>query len=341
MERVLVAGVGGASLGTEIIKCLRQAAESYQIYTCDISPLAFGHYVEGTELSFLVDKNRYVENIIEICQSHDIHYILPGAEQPLSLLNQNRDLLQTSGITLVSNSTTIIQSLTDKERTFQELTALSVPIPMTQRIHSKSDLEAMIFPCVIKPALDSGGSVFVFLCADAQEAWLYAQYLLSQGRIPIAQEYIPLDAGGEFTIGVLSLPDGTLYGSIALQRLFPTKLSVAFKSPLGLISSGYSQGYIDHFSDLCQQAEAIASKLNSTGPLNIQGRVRQGQLIPFEINPRFSASTYLRTLAGFNEIDIYLQTLISGEIAPHPEIKPGYYLRTLSEQAISAKELMS
>jgi carbamoyl-phosphate synthase large subunit len=98
-----------------------------------------------------------------------------------------------------------------------------------------------------------------------------------------------------------------------------------------LISSGYSQGLIDSFQDLCAQAEHIALAVKSAGPLNVQGRVRNGRLLPFEINPRFSASTYLRALAGFNEIDIFLQYLVHGIESSLPAIKPGYYLRSLNE----------
>lgn len=338
---VLIAGVGGASLGTEIIKCLLQFPRYYTIYACDISPLAYGHYVDGLEATFLVDAANYVQEVTEICQQHAIRYILAGAEQPLQLLNNSIDLLKSLDITLASNEPELIRILTDKEATFRHLQELAIPTPSTKRIHREADLVDFPFPCVIKPALDSGGSAFVFLCADAQEAWLYANYLLTHGRIPLAQEYITLDDGGEFTIGVLSLPDGSVFGSIALRRLFPTKLSIASKTSVGLISSGYSQGYIDHFPELCQQAETIASKLGSIGPINIQGRVHDGQLIPFEINPRFSASTYLRALAGFNEINIYLQFLITDSIAPRPEIQPGYYLRTLNERVILQEELKS
>lgn len=71
------------------------------------------------------------------------------------------------------------------------------------------------------------------------------------------------------------------------------------------------------------------------GPINIQGRVRSGVLMPFEINPRFSASTYLRALAGFNEIDMLLGYLITGELPSPISIKPGWYLRSLTEDYVT------
>jgi carbamoyl-phosphate synthase large subunit len=88
---------------------------------------------------------------------------------------------------------------------------------------------------------------------------------------------------------------------------------------------------IDEFAPLRAQAERMAAALGSTGPLNIQGRVRQGVLLPFEINPRFCASDYLRALAGCNQPDIFLQYLAYGTVAPPQPLRPGYYLRSLSE----------
>ena len=75
----------------------------------------------------------------------------------------------------------------------------------------------------------------------------------------------------------------------------------------------------------------MAKAAKSCGPFNIQGRVKDGVLIPFEINPRFSASTYLRTLAGFNEVDLFLQHLAKRQVAPNWQLKEGYYLRSFEE----------
>ena len=170
----------------------------------------------------------------------------------------------------------------------------------------------------------------VFFAVDIEEAMIYAEYIKRMGIVPIAQEYID-DSEGEFTIGVLSLPDQTITGSIALRRSLDAKLSVMLSNRGGIISSGYSQGYIADYPDIRRQAEEIAQAIGSTGPINVQGRVRDGVFIPFEINPRFSASSYLRAMAGANEVDVYLQYLSSGKKAAGYQIREGWYLRTLAE----------
>jgi carbamoyl-phosphate synthase large subunit len=168
------------------------------------------------------------------------------------------------------------------------------------------------------------------MASNRSETELYVEHLLHNGYTALVQEYIGLDEG-EFTVGTLFLPDGRLLGSVAMQRMFNAKLSVSVSTPAGLISSGYSQGLIDEFAEVRAQAEKIARALGSVGPMNIQGRVRKGVLIPFEANPRFSASTYLRAMAGFNEIDMYLQYVLYGINPVVRPIRPGYYLRSLSE----------
>jgi carbamoyl-phosphate synthase large subunit len=171
------------------------------------------------------------------------------------------------------------------------------------------------------------------MALNPAEIALYVEHILCNGCTALVQDYIGLDEG-EFTVGVLSLPNGRLVGSLAMQRLFNAKLSVLVSTPAGLISSGSSQGLIDDFLAVRVQAEKIAQALGSVGPVNVQGRVRDGVLVPFEVNPRFSASTYLRTMAGFNEIDLYLQNVLYGTDPQVGPIRPGYYMRSFAEQYV-------
>lgn len=333
---VMIAGIGGASLGTELLKCLSQSGE-YRVFGCDISNLAYGHYEAGFEKTFLIDRTTYVESILDVCQKSHIEYIIPGGEEPMVLLGEVAKVLNDHGITLVANSTEVSRLFSNKERTFKTLSELGFQIPLTKSINQTSDLEDMIFPCVIKPSTGTGGSAFVFLAADKHEARAYVEYLITNEKAVIAQEYVP-EAEGEFTVGVLSLPGGQIACSVALKRIFDSKLSVLAKSSMGLISSGYSQGLIDDFPEVRVLAEKIAQAVDSQGPLNVQGRIKNGVFLPFEINPRFSASTYLRALAGVNEIDIYLQYLVKGIFDRPKAVRPGYYLRSLTELYVDKRQ---
>lgn len=336
--KVMIAGIGGASLGTEIRKSLVLAG-GYEIYGCDISRTAYGLYEPGFTKTWLVSRDDYVTSVLNACLESGAAFLIPGGEQPMTLLGAASEIFADAGIRLLANTPEVIALYSDKEKTFRRLAECRIPIPRTIVINGKSDLEYVGLPCIVKPATGSGGSAAVFFAVSSDEVMIYADFIRRTGNPPVAQEYVD-DREGEFTIGVLSLPDGRMVGSIALRRALDAKLSVAYRGRGGLISSGYSQGYIGEYRDLCRQAEKIAEAIDSCGPINVQGRVRDGVLLPFEINPRFSASTYLRAMAGFNEVDILLQYLVNGVLPPQlPTIKAGWYLRSLSEQFVLEKNL--
>ncbi len=335
--RVMIAGIGGASLGTEINKAL-QLAGGYQVYGCDISPTAYGLYEPTFARTYRIDREEYVESVIGACADAGASWVIPGGEEPTRLLGRAAARLSGASLRLVGNSEEVMNVFSDKEATFRRLCECGVTIPRTAAVNSARDLDAVGLPCIVKPATGSGGSVSVFFASSGDEAMLYAEYILRNGGRPIAQEYLDI-AEGEYTIGVLSLPDGRIAGSIALRRDLNAKLSVAYKGRGGIVSSGYSQGLIEDNRDFCLQAERIAAAVGSRGPLNIQGRIRNGTLVPFEINPRFSASTYLRAMAGFNEVDILLRYLRSGEEPARVPIRPGWYLRGLAERYVPKDSL--
>lgn len=332
--KVLVAGLAGASLGTEIIKCL-SVAGNYEIYGCDISSLAYGLYSKKLEKSFIADRDNYIDSIIGICKENGIRFIVPGGEQPMVLLSAAHEKISANDLILLSNSAAIVELFSDKKKTFDFLGAHGFPIPRTISI-PKGDfaaIEQMSFPCIVKPSSGTGGSDSVFLATSKEECVLYVELLQRNDRTVIIQEYIDLDEG-EFTIGVLSDTNASIISSVAMQRVFNSKLSVSYRGKKGLISSGYSQGLIADFPEIRKQAELIAIAAESKGPLNIQGRIKNGKLIPFEINPRFSASTYLRAMAGVNELHLFLQHLTHSEIKFEIKVKEGYYMRSFEEAYI-------
>ncbi|MFA6243587.1 MAG: ATP-grasp domain-containing protein [Candidatus Hydrogenedentales bacterium] len=330
---VLVAGVGGASLGTEIIKCLKLKSELYNIFVCDISPLAYGLFEEGVAKAFLSDEKDYWGSIERICTEAGIQVIVPGGEQPMRLLNPHLRELAAKGIVLASNGQEVVDVCSNKAKLFEVLAANNVPVPRTYSGTGNDVFASLSYPCIVKPSKDSGGSAFVSLAHDEEDARIYANQIVKSGREPIFQEYVPV-SGGEYSFSVLSTPSGEVFGGVGIRKVFDIKLMYVYKSKAGIISSGYSQGLISSFPEIFKQVQDIATLLNSHGPLNIEGRVVNGRFIPFEINPRFSATTYLWATAGFNDVDYFIRLLCGLPINERPAIIEGYYLRSLSEKFV-------
>mgnify|MGYP004146518507 CR=1 FL=1 len=68
--KVMIAGIGGASLGTEIAKSL-QMANGYKIYGCDISTEAYGLYQPEFKKTYLVDRDDYISDVEDV---NDFNY---------------------------------------------------------------------------------------------------------------------------------------------------------------------------------------------------------------------------------------------------------------------------
>ncbi len=337
-ENVLIAGIAGASLGTEILKSLVNS-NNYNIYGTDISPYAYGLYQKEFKKTFIICEGKYIAETLAIAKKEKIRVIIPGGEKPLLLLSKHRSLFENEGIILAINNANVIELCIDKSKTFQKLKKLGIPIPRTELFTSSKQLAHFAYPCIVKPSSGSGGSISVHLVANQDEAYIICQDLIKKNIQILIQEYIN-QSDEEYTVGVLSDSNEKIIKSIPMKRIFSSKLSYVSNQEGKIISSGYSQGEFDYFKDVCLQAEKIAISLKSTGPLNIQGRLKNGIFYPFEINPRFSATTYLRTIVGFNEIDVYIQYLLTGKIKKTPKIKQGYCFRSLIEQFITKEQLL-
>ena len=67
------------------------------------------------------------------------------------------------------------------------------------------------------------------------------------------------------------------------------------------------------FENIRRSAEEVALKLGARGAINIQAKLKGSEPKIFEINPRFSATCPMRSVAGINEPDIVFRNTILGE----------------------------
>jgi carbamoyl-phosphate synthase large subunit len=339
MMKVLVAGIGGASLGTEIMKCLRLSGR-YEILGCDISRYAYGHYSDLASHTEVLSLENYRQDVLSLATHRKVDGIIAGAGTPLRLLNEMQPDLAEAGIALIGNNTRTISLADDKRAIAAAFDQAGILQPgWLAPQHAQDDrLNSLTPPLIVKPSSGSGASRFVFLVEDAAAASIYIDYLIRTGLEPIVQEYVS-DDEGEFSIGALNRSDGSWVGAIIMRRIFINELSIRSKTKLGTISSPYGQGEFGNFPIIVEAARRIASTLHSTGPLNIQGRLKHGQFFPFEVNARFSGSCFVRALAGFNEVDLVTGELLLGERIQMPRVQFGWALRGLSEVFVEKESI--
>jgi carbamoyl-phosphate synthase large subunit len=338
---VLIAGIGGGSLGLEIFKSLKHAG-GYRLIGTDVSDKAYGLYESGFEKTYLLQRTKgkeYASQLLNICLKEKIDVLAPGAEEVHTIVSLHRELFKREGIFLMLNSEEVVSLCSDKTKTLKFLEKNGIPVPYTKDLESAEDPMGFDrYPCVVKPTSSSGASNLVFIAENEEEANFFVRYLMRRGFRPTLQEYI--ESHDEFTVGVLSTPSGEIIDSIAVKRFLEQKLSIMLRYGDRIISSGWSHGLIDDFPEVRQQAERIAKALKSKWSLNIQGRLaKNGVFYPFEVNPRHSGTTYLRTLAGFNEPHVLLQYCLKGHLVRPQISRKGYYLRSFAERYVPKGEV--
>lgn len=317
MTTALVTGIGGGGHGHEIVKALRLAG-SYRIIGVDMSAHAFGrddvdHF---TTVPPAGDPD-YVPALIALSEQHGVEALFHGSEPELKVIGAEREAFATRGIVPFLNRQDIIDLGLDKARTFERLGELGFTVPYFRSVSSVDDIpDDFPLPAVVKPSVGGGGSSNTYLVQDIDELRLACLCLIKQGLPVLIQEYVGRP-NEEYTVGVLHTMDGHFVDSIAVRRDITSGLSnrvraanrtgKAHLSPVLMISSGVSQGEIAPFEGVRAACVEIANALGSRGPLNIQCRYSDGHLFPFEINPRFSGTTYVRALVGFNEPDLMIR----------------------------------
>jgi carbamoyl-phosphate synthase large subunit len=291
----------------------------------------------------VASSNDYIEKLLELIARYDAQFLIPGSEPELIKLSKNLDAFSSSSAKVLINAPQVISTCVDKQLTFDFLTSNGFYVPRTVMLEDAHDEidPPMSFPCIIKPSQGGGGSAATFLAQDEEELEFFIRYLVKYGYRPLIQEYIP-DAENEYTVGVLHSPKGNLLGTVVLKRQILAGLSnrIRIANQTGrpemgktlAVSSGISQGEIVEFEPVRSMSVKIAQTIGSVGPLNIQGRWDGSRFVPFEINPRFSGTTPMRALAGFNEPERMIESWLGIEPDKNPKnARLGCCIRGLTE----------
>ena len=347
---VLVTAIGGGGYGGQILKALRLAPSGrYAIVGTDAAEncVQFSQVDHAHRLP-RADAPDYFDALFSLCEKYDVRAVFPGCEPELVKMSNARDLFAARGILLPIGSKSLIDDCLDKERTNQRLNELGYPPPRYLKVTQRSKLaEIDWFPVVVKPSVGGGGSANCYIAQNQTELMALCDYLGLENIAGsfIVQEYVGTPEN-EFTVGVLHDLDGNYVNSIGIRRLLSGQLNIRSSvinrtgreefGPRLVISSGVSQGYVGRFPEVTAQCRDIARSFQVTGAVNIQCRLVDGVVKVFEINPRFSGTTSIRAMMGYNEPDwLLLHHLLREECAPNFSYSEGLVLRSLQEHVMT------
>lgn len=319
MTKVLVTGAG-AVLGQGIIKSLRAGGLACEIVAADPNPLSVGLFWadRGIIIPMATDPT-YAATIERILEAEHPDAVLVGTDVELAIFAEHRaEWEQRFGTHIVVSDPQVIEIADDKYATarFLEQHGLSHPLSVLPEDHAAlAGLIARVgFPLVVKPRRGAR-AVGVSLVRDQAE--LAAALAGREGLV--VQEWAGPD-DQEYTAGVLFF-DGRVEASIVLRR--------------DLRDGNTYRAYVDDYPECEAYVRAVAQALKPFGPANFQfRRGLDGVYRLFEINGRFSGTTPMRALAGFNEVEMVLRKLLFGETVRPLPIRKGVILRFLEEQFV-------
>lgn len=315
--RVLVTGVGGRSVGQQVLQALLHFPERYHIIATDADAFSYGLYqVDSRYLLPRAKHPDYLAAILRLVAQQGIQAICPGTPAELAVLAQHQSALTDAGCVLIGCSAEIAALGEDKYALARWLQAHNFRTPATA---TPSDWQALAaefgYPLVGKPSAHVGGSRSVAILANASEVAQYLADCATGGVDVLFQEYVG-DAQHEYTVGVMVDRNQQVIDSIVIRRHL-LGLTLGERRVLDgqtyALSTGYSQGFIIRDAAIQAECERLASELAVVGPLNLQLRLdRAGRVCIFEVHPRFSGTTSIRAQAGFNEPDLLLQNFVYG-----------------------------
>jgi len=274
------------------------------------------HWVNRTYImpDILKDKTQidsFIEALIFYIKKHRLKLLFVGMGFELEVLAKNRRIIEhETGCTVIVSSEKVIDVAEDKYKTYLFLKKKGISCPDTWL---PNEIDKVRYPAIVKPRTSSG-SRGLSLVKNRREL----MHTLKTLKKPVIQENVGR-MSDEYTCGVLFFED-EVKTSISLRRtLRHGNTYAAYNSP------NTPKTIYDYIT-------MISEKLKPFGPCNYQLRLDNDGRKPklFEINARFSGTTYVRCFFGINEVEYTIKHLLGIKL-PKFNMKYGKVLRYLEE----------
>ncbi|HET7148095.1 MAG TPA: ATP-grasp domain-containing protein [Candidatus Nitrosopolaris sp.] len=304
--KVLVTAVGGI-VAQGIIKSLKlanlseNAVVKYRITAGDMSPQAAGLYrCENGILLPSATSTDYIASILKIVKDEDMDAIYVGSDEELLVIGNSKQRIESeSRAKVLSSPIDVLTTARDKWKTFLFLKENNLPVAESALpADNEKFVKEFGYPLVVKPR-EGYGSLYFYLVRCKSEMQQAISNIQKAGWHALLQEYLN-ENNTEYTSGVTIDRFGKyVMSSVSIQKTL--KNGQTYKA------------FIDDHKEVRRSSEEAALKLGGRGAINIQAKLVEDKPKIFEINPRFSATCPMRSVAGINEPDIVFRNTILGE----------------------------
>lgn len=303
--KVLVTGLGGV-IGYGIINAIKMAGLPVEIIGADADKEAVGFcFVKDRVVIPKANEPGYTEFLADYIARQGVTLVIPGIDQDLHRMVADRHVFQGNGFMTILPDEQVYKITEDKWNTHLFLKSHGVPVIPTFCLEEDEELILgnLNFPMIAKPRSSSAGKGLVEI--EDKEDFRYYQRKYSRSAY-LVQEKVGHD-DTEFTCGSYQTTDSRLFGPIILKRRLGYGSTIKAKSVI--------------FPEVAERVNQVLTLLKgATGPYCTQIRFRKSCPLVLEINPRFSSSTSIKALMGFNEPAMLIRELIFGERLEHHDL---------------------
>lgn len=323
---VLVSG-SGSLYGVAIIQSLLKSDLSLNLVACDTSVRTLGLYL--AHQAYIVppahQEEQYLTSLLDIIAKENIHAIFVASSHELAFYSHNKlEIEKKTGVKVFTNLPATMDICNDKWLTVNFLKEHGFYFPVTIRYPEDQDkinefIKAVQFPIIIKPR-EGAGSQGLYIVNQYEEL----HPLLENKQDIILQQYLPDDCG-EFTTGICAGANGKILSGITLKRYLQEGMTMSADA--------------DDFTEITDYCKEVARVLKPYGPCNFQLRLLDDNPYIFEINPRFSSSTGMRSLLGVNEAEILIRAEVLGEAIGQNKILKCSVIRQYTDYLVPTEKI--
>lgn len=308
MIKVAITSIG-CGVGQSVVDSCRNSQIPMYIYGLGMNPLGYGAFDCDTRLQLptIYDDN-YVDLLLLECEKYKFDIIIPGLDDELLLLSERIEEFNALGVEIPVASPELIKLCRDKGLMSRELLKYS-PAFVQSFTHEyiQENADILPYPLIAKP--NSGfasRNIFAINSKDdlvRLESFHVVQTLAvpRKGSLNRASFLRALEKGDilqvdEISVQLIYGKDGSELGRMASCN----KLQGGVPIEIIPIEDKELWKEIDRVIPHLQ-------KFGLTGPINIQGRLTDDGFRIFEMNPRFTGITGLRSIMGFNEVEVIIK----------------------------------
>ena len=327
MHRVLVTAVGG-NIGQGVIKALRAGSRDYFIVGTDMEARSAGFsFVDAGYLTPGAGAaEELVARLIDVISQERIEAVFVCSPKELSFFSMARARIEApTGVRIFLNPDEAIRIGQDKLETARFLHRHGFPFAETALATDDTAVDQLLerwgAPLIAKPR--HGFSSVNVLRVDSRAAIEAARVLVPE---LVVQRWLPGESE-EYTAGVVGSATARMFAWIVLRR--------------DLLQGTTYRTELVQDPAVGAQMVAIAQALGVEGACNFQFRLVDGRPIVFEINPRFSGTSGIRYLYGFNDPEMVFEQACLGAPVRQPIVRQGVVLRYWNEVFLPGSDFSS